>query len=153
MCTNKRRPRGSALVPGPAIHELETLPEPQSRNSSAGRTAAALGRSSRPLAAKRSPLRTAMALKPPRSLCVLLQALVSSRVTIETRSGLVVSGVLASVDSRMNLTLSDASTPSASFASLYIAGAQIVFAHLPEDTDVAAAVDAHVAKARARGRR
>lgn len=87
-----------------------------------------------------------MAPKPPRSLCVLLQALVSSRVTIETRSGLVVSGVLAAVDGRMNVTLSDASTPSATFAALYIAGAHIVFAHLPEGLDVAATVDAHCAR-------
>jgi small nuclear ribonucleoprotein (snRNP)-like protein len=92
-------------------------------------------------------------LKPPRSLVILLQALVSERVKIETRSGAVLTGVVDAVDRRMNLTMSDAASTSATFPSLYIAGRQIVFVHLPDNFDVGKAIDDHVAKLHPRSRR
>jgi small nuclear ribonucleoprotein (snRNP)-like protein len=90
--------------------------------------------------------------KTPRSLCVLLQALVSSRVTVETRSGASLTGVLESVDGRMNVTLSDAAASTALFPSLYVAGRHIVFVHLPDSADIGSAVDAHLSKLVARKR-
>lgn len=84
---------------------------------------------------------------------MLLQALVGEQVTIETRTGLVLTGILANVDNKMNITMSEAITPTTSFPSLYIAGRQIVFAHLPDNLDIGRAIDEHVAKQRARIRR
>jgi small nuclear ribonucleoprotein (snRNP)-like protein len=82
--------------------------------------------------------------KLPRSLVVLLQALVGSRVTIETRGGTVVRGALESVDHAMNLTLSDVTVRACNFPALFLAGRQIVFVHLPDEVDVGREIDLHV---------
>jgi small nuclear ribonucleoprotein (snRNP)-like protein len=83
-------------------------------------------------------------VKPPRSLAILLQALVGSRVTIETRGGIVLYGLLDYVDRAMNTTLSDASAGNNCFPMLFLTGRQIVFVHLPDDVDIGRVLDSHV---------
>lgn len=86
--------------------------------------------------------------RPPRSLCVLLQALVGQKVAVETRAGASMQGVLEHVDRRMNLTMSDVSTPfsSAPYDSLYVAGTHVVFVELPDSVDVGRAIDGYIYK-------
>lgn len=93
--------------------------------------------------------RSASRRKPPRSLCVLLQALVGRSVTIELRSRALVSGVLSEVDGKMNTIMSEVTVtmrdmPVASYPSLHVSGRHVVFVHLPEMLCVATTIRQHV---------
>jgi small nuclear ribonucleoprotein (snRNP)-like protein len=84
--------------------------------------------------------------KTPKDLTVLLQALASSYIlTIETRSGTIVCGVLESVDKNMNVTMSQVTINAGSetFPSLFLSGRHIVFVHLPEDVDIRDQIDSY----------
>jgi small nuclear ribonucleoprotein (snRNP)-like protein len=83
--------------------------------------------------------------KVPKDLIVLLRALASYTLTIETRSGTLIHGVLESVDTNMNVTMSQVTIDAGSetFPSLFLSGRHIVFVHLPEHMDIREQIDSY----------